>query len=85
VTGRDRHHLASRLHLSPGITLQRRSSSAIVLERDGKSIEVSTPDSRIQVDKGWYCPQFGKRKSRSVLLIDKSSCLPARSEVVIDY
>lgn len=85
VTGRDRHHLASRLHLAPDITVQRRGPSAFVLERDGESIEVSTPDSRIQVDKGWYCPQFGKRKSRSVLLIDKSSCLPARSEVVIDY
>jgi uncharacterized heparinase superfamily protein len=85
VTGRNQHHVASRFHLSPEVTWERRNPKSLVVRREGQSVEISTVDSRIRVEKGWYCPEFGTRQSRSVLIVERKSTLPVTSTVVFNY
>jgi uncharacterized heparinase superfamily protein len=85
VTGRGRHRVTSRLHLHPDVSLKTTEPNRAVGERDGWTAEISTSNSRIQVEKGWYCPEFGKKIRRLIICISRDRVLPTQITYRIRY
>lgn len=70
IEGRGRYGIESRLHIHPdcGVSL---SSEKAIVEKDRNTLLTvcSYYKNKIQIEKGWYCPEFGKKLICSVLVI----------------
>lgn len=84
VTGYGQHIVRSRIHLHPDAHIQRKGET-ILLQRGGQSIQLSIIDSQVRVEKGWYCPEFGVRKKRDVIVLEAAGSLPTHLGYVIRY
>jgi len=69
VEGTGRHTVEIRLHIHPGFQVEGDGRQAVVRDRDQRTImEITSPgEGRIEVQRGWYCPEFGIRMECPVL------------------
>jgi uncharacterized heparinase superfamily protein len=68
VEGNGRHSMELRLHIHPGFRVDCDGRRAVVRDCDRQVMETTLPgDGRIEVQKGWYCPEFGVRLECPVL------------------
>jgi uncharacterized heparinase superfamily protein len=78
VTGSGRHDIEIRLHISPSLQVDIRDESAII--RDNQNILAGIclhKQGRIETLEGWYCPEFGVKKSCVVIAANyKNVTLP---------
>lgn len=68
VTGSGRHDIETRIHIHPSLDVDIRDDGAMI--RDDQNImAVISPHkaSRIEKRQGWYCPEFGIKKSCIVI------------------
>ena len=84
VTGCGQHTVRSRIHLHPDVHIQREGGT-IQLQRGGQTIELSIVDSQVRVEKGWYCPEFGVRVKRDVIVLEAAGPLPTHLSYEITY
>ncbi len=84
VTGEGCHTVESRIHLHPKVRAQR-NREYITLEREDRCIYISTGDSTVRFEEGWYCPEFGLRKSNTVIVLGSKHILPTRLRYSIRY
>jgi uncharacterized heparinase superfamily protein len=68
VEGKGMHAVEIRLHIHPGFQVDGDGRNAVVRDRDRQVMEITLPgEGRIEVQKGWYCPEFGVRLECPVL------------------
>jgi len=69
VEGTGRHTVENRLHIHPGFQVEGDGRQAVVRDRDRRQImEINSPgEGRVEVQRGWYCPEFGIRLECPVL------------------
>jgi uncharacterized heparinase superfamily protein len=84
VTGRERHTVESRIHLHPEVSVQR-ERNGIVAKRGGRDLHISTGDSTVRFENGWYCPEFGIRKSNRVVVLGGKQSLPVHLRYSLRY
>ena len=84
ITGHGQHAVQSRIHLHPDVQVQG-DQETIQLQRGGCTVHLSTADSMVRVEKGWYCPEFGARVERTVIVIEARGSLPVRISYSIRY
>jgi uncharacterized heparinase superfamily protein len=71
IDGKGRHTVASHLHIHPDLTIEIKTGSALISAGDEPIATLSATDSgRINQREGWYCPEFGVRKSCKVLYLE---------------
>lgn len=75
VRGKGVHTVASRVHLHPSVQVEP-LEGGWKLMRDGVVAEILTNRTGVELEKGWYCPEFGKRIKRTVLLLRADAKLP---------
>jgi uncharacterized heparinase superfamily protein len=84
VTGQGYHTIQSRINLHPDVEASQ-SRGEIRLKRDDRQVRVSAKDSRVSLGKAWYCPEFGTRKERKVIIIEMDNSLPVHITYQIHY
>jgi len=84
VTGEGRHTVESRIHLHPNVRVQR-GRDEVLVEREGVGLRISTEDSRVRFEKGWYCPELGIRRRNTVVVLGGEQSLPTRLHYSIRY
>ena len=84
VTGHGKHTVRSRIHFHPDVDV-RQEGRTIQLQRNGQTILLSTGDSQVWVDYGWYCPEFGYRIECNVIVLKADGALPAHLTYRIDF
>jgi uncharacterized heparinase superfamily protein len=84
VRGRGQHSVKSRIHLHPDVHVQQ-GRGIIRLSRRGREMRISTGDSQVQLEKGWYCPEFGLRKLSTVVVLGGEQNLPANLHYTLRY
>lgn len=69
IEGRGRHRIESRLHFHPSMELVYSKDEVIVSSSRENMLKVRwMAHQEIQVEKGWYCPEFGKKTACDVLV-----------------
>ena len=70
VTGKGAHDVESRLHIHPSMTVHL-MDGGVNIRFKGKPWLFVRPegDLKIMVEKGWYCPEFGKKMPCAVLVL----------------
>ena len=84
ITGEGQHHVASRLHLHPEVTVRDRPDGW-VLQREGCTCTVSVDGAPARWETGWYCPRFGIRKKNKVLVLHLDATLPKLLRYTLRY
>lgn len=79
AAGRERRHtLINRMHLHPEVQVRHESPTLLLLERNGVRRWLRALGSgRMQVVRGWYCPQFGERIANPVVELRTQAAPPA--------
>jgi uncharacterized heparinase superfamily protein len=68
LEGGGRHGVEIRLHIHPGFQVDGDGRHAVVRDRDRQVMEITLPgEGRIEMQRGWYCPEFGVRLECPVL------------------
>ncbi len=76
VEGCGRHDIQSRLHIHPNLLVVINNGKATI--HDGPvllAIIAPAGSGRIELEAGWYCPEFGMRQSCNVLFINHHNTL----------
>jgi uncharacterized heparinase superfamily protein len=78
VEGKGRHAIESRLHIHPELSVDCRENAVVLRDGDRLSATLSgVGPGRIELDRGWYCPEFGiQRRCRVVCRKYKNESLP---------
>lgn len=84
IRGSGTHVVESRVHLHPDVQVERHPEGC-QLVRGGIAAEIRTDQTAIDLEKGEYCPEFGKQIERGVLVMRKESRLPVRFSYVITW
>jgi uncharacterized heparinase superfamily protein len=84
VAGDGSHTVTARLHLHPEVSV-RLQDPGIRLANRGRTLELSTGDSQVRLEKEWYCPEFGIRRKALVLVVQKRGRLPLQLRHTIQY
>jgi uncharacterized heparinase superfamily protein len=84
IAGEGRHTVESRIHLHPKAHVQQ-DRDGITVEREDQTVRISTGDSTVWFEKGWYCPEFGKRVEQDAVVLESSGALPIKLEYCISY
>ena len=84
IDGQGDHKVESFIHLHPEVECIIRGGEA-VLQRDGKRLTIQVDDTVFYKEKGWYCPEFGKRIENDVLVLRVEKRLPQRLSYTIQY
>jgi len=77
-TGKDEHRVDTFVHLYPGLKARLVGRAILVADAKGEAvaeIEVLAAEE-IVLEKGWYCPEFGKRLENVVIRLSSSGPLP---------
>lgn len=69
VKGSGQHQAVSRIHLHPDVMVAR-EANRFLLDRDGVRVTVICEAERLRLEKGWYCPEFGKRIENKVIVLE---------------
>jgi uncharacterized heparinase superfamily protein len=83
VVGSGAHDVVGYLHLHPDVQAARVAENAIRLSAPGVKMMLSSEDGALTVEQGYYCPEFGKRLPRAVIVWRRSGPLPIEFEVRI--
>jgi len=80
IEGTGRHDMESRLHIHPALLVEFGDGRALVHDNTQVLATISRNDSgRITQTNGWYCPEFGVKKTCSVISFTcKDETLPFR-------
>ncbi len=84
ITGEGCHTVESGIHLHPDVQVER-NRDHISLERGSYDICISAGDSTVRFENGWYCPEFGLRKSNTVIVLGGDHPLPVHLRYSIRY
>jgi uncharacterized heparinase superfamily protein len=84
IAGEGRHTVESRIHLHPKAHVQQ-DRDGITVEREDQTVRISTGDSTVWFEKGWYSPEFGKRVEQDVVVLESSGALSTKLEYCISY
>lgn len=79
VTGSGQHRIESFVHLHPDFAVDPRGREIGIVERTSGEIvaKISVLGSaEIGTDTGWYCPEFGKNLTQSVIIVRTEGRLP---------
>ncbi len=85
VAGRGQHCIESRIHLHPDVNIEAREADSIHLRYGEHRAHITVDQGKLQFDKGWHAPEFGKRKETHVLVIQVSGELPVTCSYVVRY
>jgi len=78
ITGSGEHLVESLIHLHPKVSLQR-TSNGVLLQRDDILCNLEYNGIGFGIERGWYCPEFGKKIPNKVLVFhNNGSALPIR-------
>jgi uncharacterized heparinase superfamily protein len=83
ITGAGEHRVAGYLHVHPDATVEQVSDASIFLQLPGVRLNLSCNDAPLMVEQGYFCPEFGKRVPRPVIVWRRSGQLPLRCELRI--
>lgn len=83
ITGEGDHRVAGYLHVHPEIRVEQDSDSSIYLHLPRVRLKLSCNDVPLTIEQGCYCPEFGKRLPRPVIVWRRSGQLPLSCEVRI--
>ena len=84
VDGQGRHMVESLIHLHPDVEVAEHSDH-LVLTRGSVSCRFHTEPFSVRIESGWYCPEFGKRTSNTVLVLGGRSPLPVHISYTLHY
>jgi len=84
IEGQGNHRVESIIHLHPEVECIIRRGEA-VLQRNGKRLTIQVDGAVFNKEKGWYCPEFGKRTENDVLVLRVEKRLPQRLSYIIQY
>ncbi len=69
IQGQGIHAVESRLHVHPDMSVEVNGAEAVIRFREEVMLTVHTqPGTGIDVERGWYCPEFGIKKVCDVLV-----------------
>ena len=69
IEGKGKHLIESRLHLNPLMELEFKEDEVIVRNKEERFLKICLMKNHgIKVEKGWYCPEFGKKYECDVLV-----------------
>lgn len=71
IEGEGSHSIESRLHIHPDLQVELKGETDVQISSCGRSILMIrlVGDGKIELEKGWYCPEFGKKISCTVLTV----------------
>jgi uncharacterized heparinase superfamily protein len=80
LEGRGRHRLESFLHFHPAVRLNAGAGGAFHAEAPGGLRLRLVPHGfdECHIERGWHCPEFGRREANAVLIGTASGELPLR-------
>jgi uncharacterized heparinase superfamily protein len=84
VEGTGSHLVESLIHLHPDVTLER-SGPRLMLHNAGASCEIEIVNGSLSIEKGWYCPEFGQKRTNQVLVLSGGPNLPTSLAYKISY
>jgi len=84
VEGTGSHLVESLIHLHPDVRLER-SGPRLRLHNDGTSCEIEVVNGSLSIEEGWYCPEFGLKRTNQVLVLSGGPNLPATLAYKISY
>lgn len=84
VEGRGTHLVETRVHLHPEVHVKQHEEY-IELTRAGVSCRFYTDAPNVQIETGWYCPQFGTRYSNRVIVLGGETRLPVHLSYSLRY
>ncbi len=83
VTGAGKHRVAGYLHVHPDAKIEQVSEASVYLQCPGVKLKLSRNDGPLAIEQGYFCPEFGKRVPRPVVVWRRSGQLPLSCEVRI--
>ena len=78
--GKGEHRIDTFVHLHPDLKARLAGRAILVADPKGEAVaEIEVLDAEeITLEKGWYCPEFGKRQENVVIRLSSSGPLPRR-------
>jgi uncharacterized heparinase superfamily protein len=77
IAGQGTHSITSRLHINPLFDVEMVEGKAIVKKNDRFLLKIGLlNEGKIELKKGWYCPEFGIKHECVVLEYAMSALLP---------
>lgn len=80
IEGRGRHEVALRLHLHPGMPFAPNGKGVLL----GCNLWITSLNGPLAVERGWYCPEFGRQESCPVLCVCQTVSLPWEGGFVLE-
>nr|WP_272507022.1 alginate lyase family protein [Salinibacter ruber] len=85
VSGRGIHRVASRVQLHPDVSVQRDGEALLLRHENGATGIFQVTEGRLDVEQGWYCPEFGMISERPVLVLRQETPLPVTLSYTIQF
>src|SRR5262249_46110707 len=76
ITGRNRHHVESRIHLHPEVKINVQGNRVLLERNDTHCVIEFAEQQHLRVEAGWYCPEFGMKLANQVLVFGAEEPLP---------
>jgi len=72
IDGEEKHDIELRLHIHPDLKVSTVGGEAAIRDDDAIIARIQAmPKGNIAIQKGWYCPEFGKKVSCIVLVNER--------------
>lgn len=84
LAGTGTHRAESRIHLHPQVRVQCDGEGAL-LQRGTHRCRLVPTAGHLRREEGWYCPRFGERLRRPVLVVAAAGALPLRCGYEVRY
>ncbi|MCS4223593.1 heparinase II/III family protein [Salinibacter ruber] len=85
VSGDGTHRVASRVQLHPDVSVQRDGEALLLRHENGATGTFQFSGGRLDVEQGWYCPEFGMKSERPVLVLRQETTLPVTLSYTIQF
>ena len=69
IEGHGRHKIESRLHLHPSLEVESQGRELYIFHGGKRLLNIQhTGNDDFEIEKGWYCPEFGKKYACDVIV-----------------
>jgi hypothetical protein len=85
LTGSGEHDLESYIHLHPDCVVRGAGDRRFLVKLEGREVAriLVTCDMDVELMRGWYCPEFGRKLDNTVLVLRGRRRLPVKMSYTI--
>ena len=85
IEGKNKHKVGSYIHIHPDFNIEPGTGEITVKSNKAQFRIIPHNTTNFRIEKGWYCPRFGVKLEKDVIVLGGFLQLPAEISYTIDY